>query len=99
MNYLWLILMKNICVVCKKLAEVDCSCDNPARSFGNNEKLLEETNLQSFEFSKNLAEIQKQLQSNFNLFLEAHTSLVRAVAVTSDSKYIISGSSDNTIRI
>ena len=91
--------MENICVVCKKLAEVDCSCDSPARSFGNNEKLLEETNLQSFEFSKNLAEIQKQLQSNFNLFLEAHTSLVRAVAVTSDSKYIISGSSDNTIRI
>ena len=52
--------MENICVVCKKLSEVACYCDNAVRSCHNNEifpneKLLEKTNLQSFEFSKNLA--------------------------------------------
>ena len=96
--------MENICVVCKKLSEVACYCDNAVRSCHNNEifpneKLLEKTNLQSFEFSKNLAEIQKQLQSDFNLFLEGHTSSVRSIVVTSDNKFIVSGSGDKTIRI
>ena len=94
--------MENICTVCKNLAEV--SCDNEVRSCYNheiihNEELLEEKKLQSFKFSKNLAEIKKQLESNFNLLLEGHTCYVNSVAVTSDNKYIVSGSSDNTIRI
>ena len=41
----------------------------------------------------------KQLQSNFKIFLEGHTNYLRSVAVTSDNKYIISGSLDKTIRI
>ena len=55
--------------------------------------------IESFKFSKNIEEIQKQLQTNFNLLLEGHTSYVSSVAVTSDNKYIVSGSYDNTIRI
>ena len=65
----------------------------------HNEELLLEKKLQSFKFSKNLAEIKKQLESNFNLLLEGHTSSVLTVAVTSDNKYIVSGSLDKTIRI
>jgi WD domain, G-beta repeat. len=96
--------MGNICTVCKKLAEVSCYCNNEIRSCYNheiihNEELLQEKKLQSFKFSKNLAEIKKQLESNFNLLLEGHTSSVLTVAVTSDNKYIVSGSSDNSIRI
>ena len=59
----------------------------------------EEKKLESFKFSKNIEEIQKQLQTNFNFLLEGHTSTVYTVAVTSDNKYVVSGSSDNTIII
>ena len=59
----------------------------------------EETKLESFKFSRNLIEIQKQLQTNFKLILQGHTSYIKCVAVTSDNKYIVSGSSDKTIRI
>ena len=59
----------------------------------------EETKLESFKFSRNLIEIQKQLQTNFKLILQGHTSYIKYVAVTSDNKYIVSGSSDKTIRI
>ena len=52
----------------------------------------EETKLESFKFSKNLTEIQKQLQSNFNVFLQGHSSSVYSLAVTSDDKYVVSGS-------
>ena len=51
------------------------------------------------KFSKNLQEMKKELESHFSLFLEGHTSTVTSVTVTSDNKYIISGSSDETIRI
>ena len=96
--------MENICIVCKKSPELGCSCDNAIQSCYNheiihNEELLQEKKLQSFKFSKNLAEIKKQLESNFNLLLEGHTSSVLTVAVTSDNKYIVSGSLDKTIRI
>ena len=85
--------MENIYTERKKLAEV--SCDNEVRSCYNheiihNEELLEEKKLQSFKFSKNLAEIKKQLELNFNLLLEGHTSSVRTVAVTTNNKYFIS---------
>jgi hypothetical protein len=39
------------------------------------------------------------LKADFELFLEGHTSYVNSVAVTSDNKYIISGSKDKTIRV
>ena len=55
--------------------------------------------IESFNFSKNVKEIKKQLQTDFNLLLRGHTDSVLTVAVTSDSKYVISGSVDNTIRI
>ena len=56
--------MENICTVCKKLAEVSCSCNNEIRSYYNheiihNEELLQEKKLQSFKFSKNVQEIKK----------------------------------------
>ena len=55
--------------------------------------------LKSLIYSKNVKEIQKQLQTNFSLLLEGHARSVRTVAVTSDNKYLISGSNDKTIRI
>ena len=63
------------------------------------EKQSIETRLQCLKFSRNLKEFKDQLQSNFNMFLEGHTSYVNCVAVTSDNKHIISGSSDLTIRV
>ena len=63
------------------------------------EELMNKTKLNSFKFSKNIQEIKEELQSNFGLFLEGHTFCVNSVTVTSDNKYILSGSADNTIRI
>ena len=66
-----------------------------------NQKILsnKEKKIKFFKFSKNLKEIQKQVQTNFNLFLQGHLHVINSVAVTSDNKYIISGSADKTIRI
>ena len=59
----------------------------------NNEIIDSEVKkIESFKFSKNVEEIQKQSQTNFNLLLQGHTSSVLTVAVTSDKKYVISGS-------
>ena len=55
--------------------------------------------MKRLKFSKNLEEIQKQLKSNFSLYLEGHLKTVKSVAVTADNKYIVSGSEDKTIRI
>ena len=63
------------------------------------QKLLIKSKLKSLKSSKNVQEIQKQLQTNFNLYLQGHTSYIYSVAVTSDNKYILSGSDDGTIRI
>ena len=41
----------------------------------------------------------KELERDYKLFLEGHTSSVTSIAITSDNKYIISGSHDKTIRI
>ena len=49
--------------------------------------------------SHNLSSIVKKLERDYKLFLEGHTSSIASIASTSDSKYIISGSSDKTIRI
>ena len=66
----------------------------------NNEIIDSEVKeIKSFKFLKNVEEIQKQLQPTFNLLLEGHTSCVNSEAVTSDNKYIVSGSKDKTIRI
>ena len=43
--------------------------------------------------------IVKELEREYKLFLEGHINTVQSVAITSDNKYIISGSSDKTIRI
>ena len=39
------------------------------------------------------------LEEGYGLFLEAHTELVSSVAITSDSKYIVSCGNDMTVRI
>ena len=49
--------------------------------------------------SMDVENIKQALAQEFNLILEGHTESVDCIAVTSDSKYIISGSSDNTLRI
>ena len=63
------------------------------------EKVFDDQKLESLKFLNNLQEIQKRLQKDFNLYLQGHLSRVTSVAVTSDNKYIISGSADKTIRI
>ena len=78
--------MGNICVVCKKLVEVDCCCDKAVRFYYNhekihNEELLEKKKFQSLKF---LEEIQKELQTNYNIILQGHSDGLNSVAVTSD---------------
>ena len=41
----------------------------------------------------------KQLIEQYGLFLEGHTNRVTSVAITSDNKFIVSGSADNTVRV
>ena len=43
--------------------------------------------------------IVKELERDYKLFLEGHTSSITSITITSDNKYIISGSDDKTIRI
>ena len=58
------------------------------------ENLLCETQLSSI---MHLKSSQEKLQSN--CILEGHSEAITSIVVTKDSKYIISGSEDNTIRI
>ena len=60
-----------------------------------------EVNTERLEKLKTMtvANIKQALAQEFRLFLEAHTDSVCCIAVTSDSKYIISGSADKTIRL
>ena len=46
-----------------------------------------------------LEEAKLILSQDYGLFLQAHTDPVTCVAITSDDKYIVSGSWDNTVRI
>ena len=89
-------MQTNICEICKKKAEVFCSCDAShqycyedffkvhVKTQGEHNEIeiatrleeISQTKLKSFKFSKNVEEIQKQLQTNFNLLLEGHTSYV-----------------------
>ena len=39
------------------------------------------------------------LEEEYSLFLEGHTESVKSIAISSDSKYIVSGGYDNTVRI
>ena len=39
------------------------------------------------------------LEEEYNLFLEGHTSYISCIAITSDSKYIVSSGCDCTVRI
>ena len=43
--------------------------------------------------------IKQALAQDFGLFLEAHTDSVICIAMTSDNKYLLSGSIDKTIRL
>ena len=60
--------------------------------------------LKEFERIKEISSIPVKnakllLEEEYGLFLEGHTSSVFSVAITSDNKYIVSGGSDNTVRI
>ena len=63
------------------------------------EKLSNAKKFESINFSDNVKVIISKLKSELGLFLEGHTSCINTITVTSDNKYIISGSSDKTIRI
>ena len=39
------------------------------------------------------------LAHNYSLYLQGHTQAVNCISITTDSNYIISGSSDTTVRI
>ena len=65
----------------------------------NPEKLFEETKVESLKTRVNLEKTQKELQSNFDLFLEEKTLNIKCVAVTCDNNYVITGSKDSTIRV
>jgi WD domain, G-beta repeat. len=63
------------------------------------ENTSSEKKLKFLKVLKNSEERKKYLKSNFNLYLQGHTSMILSLAVTSDNKYIVSGSDDKTIRI
>ena len=44
-------------------------------------------------------DIENILTKNYHVFSESHSESVRSVAITSDNKYIVSGSDDATLRI
>ena len=79
---------------------------SPAMFYKKKQKKLQTSKESSNDFrptclklSKNLEETKKQLENDFKLFVEGHSSIVRTVAITSDSKFIISGSCDKSIRM
>ena len=62
-------------------------------------KTVKRDKKRSINTLEKMEEVKRQLQSNFNIFLEGHLDKVINVAVSQDNKYIISGSFDYTIRI
>ena len=62
------------------------------------EILLKEIKQDSQKFSANSEEIKKKLQSK-SLFLEGHSGEVNSITLTNDNKYMITGSSDTTVRV
>ena len=73
--------------------------NNELQDLQTTKKILSEMIENSSDQLINEKELKRQLESNFNLFIEGHTSLLNSIAVTSDDKYMISGSYDKTIRI
>ena len=64
-----------------------------------NEDVTESNNKISIIKNHDPSAIVKELERDYKLFLEGHTCTVTSIVITSDNKYIISGSSDCTIRI
>jgi WD40 repeat protein len=46
-----------------------------------------------------LSKVQKLLAEKYGLILQAHTDDVYCVAISSDNKYVVSSSKDNTLRV
>ena len=69
----------------------------------NHLKIREETIKKTKEImintNCNTKNLKKELEEDYKLFIQSHTSNVTCLAATSDGKYLISGSDDNTIRI
>ena len=63
------------------------------------EKFLNEIKLKTIKFSEDPLELRKQLESEFTLLSEGHQNDVNALAITKDNNYLISGSSDCTVRV
>ena len=64
-------------------------------SFKPNENI---ENFPTLRFS-NATQAKQLLINSYGLFLEGHTSHILCVAITSDNKYLVSGSWDKTVRI
>ena len=63
-------------------------------------KLLKETsNLVRIPDANFPEEVEEYLRCNYGLFIQGHTSIITTVVVSTDSKFIISGSNDHTVRI
>ena len=71
--------------------------------YHNNQLIQESPNCSTHKLAElnfmHVDSIKQALARDFNLLLEGHTDSVRCVAVTTDNKYIVTGSSDKTIRI
>ena len=61
-------------------------------------KLLNKKIQNSLNYSKNIQKMEKKIQSSLNLFIEGHKSFIQSIALTSDDKYVISGSGDEITR-
>ena len=70
---------------------------NPSRLSKDDLKTSQE--YKPIKLSKDVEELKKQLETEFSLYLEGHTSSIESLAVSNDNKFIISGSDDSTIRV
>ena len=63
-------------------------------------KLLKETsNLLRLPDANLPEKVEEYLRCNYGLFIQEHTSIINTIIVSTDSKFIISGSCDSTGRI
>ena len=67
--------------------------------FKDDNEIIENEENKFESFLKNEEEVKKKLQTNLKHTLEGHTTFINSLAVTSDNKYAISCSNDQTIRI
>jgi WD40 repeat protein len=82
----------------KKLIEDNQKMREEISELKGNLNYLEEKINSKIEFD-DLSKTQEILEEKYGLILQGHTDFVCSVAITSDNKYVVSGSRDKTVRV